>query len=86
MNLSNVSALAISVNLDHLPEKINEIQSLRFAIEAIHPTLEHGVRIIARLIKEGDPKQTYEEIDPLLELFMKQMNDMRDGKKNPYVW
>lgn len=86
MNISNVSALAISVPLENLPEKINEIQSLRFAIEAIHPTLDKGVRIVARLIKEGEDKQTYKQVEPLLELFMQQMNQMRDGKKVPYVW
>lgn len=86
MNLSNISAMAISIPLEHLPEKINEIQALRFEIEAIHPTLENGVRIIARLLKEDQPNQTFAQVDGLINLFMEQMHKLRDGKKNPYAW
>lgn len=86
MNLSNISAITIGVPIENLPEKIADIQAVKFAIESLQPTAEGLVMIRARLIKDGDPKQTISEVQKLIDDFMLQMQQARDAKRNPYVW
>lgn len=86
MNLSNISAITIGVPIENLPEKIADIQAVKFAVESLQPTAEGLVMIRARLIKEGDPKQSIGEVQKLMDDFMRHMQQARDVKKDPYVW
>jgi hypothetical protein len=86
MNLSNISALAISIPIENLPEKIVEIQTLRFAITSVEPDLNDRIRIVAKLIQASDPIQSVEELQPLLDELMKNLQLKRSEKRNPYVW
>lgn len=86
MNLSNVSALAISVPIENLPEKIREIQALHFSIETIEMAIDDRIRIVAKLIPSDKPVQSYDEIDPLLQDLMRSLQIKRSSKKDPYVW
>lgn len=84
MNLSNVSALSISIPLENVEEKIKEIQSLNFYIYSIEPTTDDKIRIAASLIIEGDRKQKFDEVD--LEELKQKIRVFKNSKKNPYVW
>lgn len=86
MNLANVSALAISIPMEVLPEKIVEIQNLRFAITSVEPTLHDRIQIVAKLIQPEDDIQTVDELQPLLDELMKTLHRNRSEKRDPYVW
>lgn len=86
MNLSNVSALAISIPIEVLPEKIVEIQNLRFAITSVEPTINDRIQIVAKLLQPEDSAQTVDELQPLLDELMKTLHRQRTVKKDPYVW
>lgn len=86
MNLSNVSAMSISVPIEFLPEKIKDIQSLNFEIERLDPTIDDRIRIVAKLLSEGKPIQNSEQIDMLLQDLMLRIQAKRDLRKDPYVW
>lgn len=80
MNLSNVSAFSINVPLEFLADKIVEIQDLRFSITAIETTVDNRIRIVAKLLKITEPPQTYNQIEPIIDEFMRKMNERRSNR------
>ena len=84
MNLSNVSALSISIPLEFVEEKVREIQNLHFHIYSMEPIAGERVRIAAKLIDKDDPSQTFEEID--IDELNQKIRVLKNSKKDPYVW
>jgi hypothetical protein len=86
MNLTNVSALSINTTIEFLPEKMAQIQEMRFKIDALNITLDNRIQIVASLLRDNESKQGHSEVSPLLENLMEKMNELRGKKKDAYCW
>lgn len=86
MNLTNISALSLQTTIEFLPEKMAQIQELRFKIDRLEITLDNRIKIVASLLKDDQPLQGHGEVSPLLESLMHKMNEARRTKKDPYCW